>query len=246
MKDIIVLLGKVGPFLNRHWFKLGLVFLVLYTLLSRDLSLNVSVHNPGEAPEQVTPPPRQAATERRETLTENRIGNQPKTNFFDFLPRWGNDETVLLEALQRVPVSQIEAFVERFAHVAQAEAEKFKIPASIILANGLLQSQAGQASWASTGHNFFALPCTDDWTAATQDGPNGCLRRYDNAWLSFRDHSLYLREGPYRRLRRLQRGDYREWADALADTIGEQQADYAAQLCTVIARFQLLRYDDEA
>jgi flagellum-specific peptidoglycan hydrolase FlgJ len=242
----MILLGKAGPFLNRHWFKLGLVLLVLYTLLSRDLSLNVSLHNPGEAPAQMAPPTQQTVKKSRETLTENGPGQSAKTELFDFWPSWGNNEVILLESLQQVPVNQIEAFVERFAHVAQAEAEKFAVPASIILANALLQSQAGQAKWAQEGHNFFALACTDDWEAGTQDGPGGCLRRYDNAWLSFRDHSLYLREGPHRRLRRLQHQDYRAWADALADTIGARQKDYAEQLQTVIARFQLTRYDEEA
>ena len=119
------------------------------------------------------------------------------------------------------------------------------MPASIILAQGLLQSLAGQHPAVEKGHNYFLLPCTDDWEGQTQDGERGtCLRRYDNAWMSFRDNSLYLTSGENGHLRRLKGADHREWAEALQHTKGNDNDQLAKQLLNVIREFGLDKFDD--
>lgn len=92
----------------------------------------------------------------------------------------------------RLDAARVHAFVERFAHVAATEQKKFGIPAAIILANGLYHSQGGTSALVVRGNNYFALPCTARWGGATLELGGRCYRRYDNAWLSFRDHSLWL------------------------------------------------------
>ncbi|MEZ4988463.1 MAG: glucosaminidase domain-containing protein [Saprospiraceae bacterium] len=138
---------------------------------------------------------------RKQTFTEHGLAeSQEERHYFDWLSGWGKDKANhhLLKRLRQVSEPDIEAFVQRFQHVAQSEQEKFGIPASIILAHALLQSNAGTLPVASVGYNYFALPCTSDWEDQTQDGSSSeCLRKYNNAWLSFRDHSLFLTTGSH-------------------------------------------------
>jgi flagellum-specific peptidoglycan hydrolase FlgJ len=144
--------------------------------------------------------------------------------------------------------ADIQAFVRRFAHVAQAEQDKYGIPASVILAHGLLKSQAGQAQFAAQGNNFFALTCTDDWDDQTQDDPTRtytCLRKYDNAWLSFRDHSLFYTTGKHTSLRNIGANDYQAWAKALRKSKYNDVKALDDQLLAIIARLSLTQYDGQ-
>ncbi len=92
----------------------------------------------------------------------------------------------------QLSAERVRAFVDRFAHVAAAEEKKFGIPSAIILANGLYHSRGGTSVLVARGNNYFALPCTSRWEGAALRLEGKCYRSYDNAWLSFRDHSLWL------------------------------------------------------
>ena len=241
-----LVLGRLWPLLNRHWFKIGLVALATYAILSKDLSFNISIQAPEEPleiPEEELQSRRQS---RRETLTDNSATTAQTTSRFDFLPSWGeNPDAAYLLLMEKTERRDIQQFIKRFSHVAEAEQEKYGMPASIILARGLLQSLAGQHPAVEKGHNYFLLPCTDDWEGQTQDGERGtCLRRYDNAWMSFRDNSLYLTSGENGHLRRLKGADHREWAEALQHTKGNDNDQLAKQLLNVIREFGLDKFDD--
>lgn len=242
MKYILDLRANILSFMSRHWFKISIVMLVLYAFFSRDFSLNISVHSPTEQPQQWQQPAN-GGDVRKETLTDNALATQHTSNRFDLLPDWSSDDNALVNALAEVSNAEIKGFIERFSHVAQTEQEKFGIPASITIGHALLQSQAGKKSHAARGHNFFQLPCTDDWDAGTQDGPNGCLRRYDNAWLSFRDHSLFYSTGKHTRLREIGAKRYAQWAQALEESPYNETGELATQLVGVIERFELMQYD---
>lgn len=238
-------LGRLWPLLNQHWFKIGLVLLALYAVLSKDLAFNISIQAPEEPtvqPEEELHTRRQT---RRETLTDNGVSTQQTTSRFDLIPSWGDDPNAqLMLLLENTDRAEVQDFVNRFSHVAEAEQEKFGIPASIILAQGLLQSMAGQHPAAKRGSNYFQLPCTDDWQGQTQDSERGkCLRRYDNAWMSFRDHSLYLTSGKNGHLRRLTGESYREWAEGLQHSKRNENEKLAEQLLRVIREFELDQFD---
>lgn len=241
-----LVLGRLWPLLNQHWFKIGLVFLVLYAVLSKDLSFNISIEAPQEPAEMPDEELQSRRQSRRETLTDNGAAIEQTANRFDLLPSWGDDPNAqLMLLLEQVDRGEVEDFVNRFAHVAEAEQEKYGIPASIILAHGLLQSMAGQHPATENGNNYFQLPCTDDWQGQTQDGQRGaCLRRYDNAWMSFRDHSLFYTSGTNGHLRRLKGEDYRRWAEGLQLSKQNENDHLAEQLVRVVREFSLERYDD--
>ncbi|PSR13156.1 MAG: hypothetical protein DA408_10430 [Bacteroidetes bacterium] len=239
-------LGQLWALLNQHWFKIGVVILLLYAFMSKDLSFNISVQAPVEPVEAPVEEYQETTPVRKETFTDNGLDAEPNTTRFDLLPQWtSNPDLSRLENLQRVEDRQVRAFVKRFAHVAEAEQEKFGLPASIILAHALLQSQAGQLEPAARGNNFFALPCTDDWQGQTQDGAHtSCLRRYDNAWLSFRDHSLYFTTGPHASLRKLSANQVAAWAKAMNNSKGNTIPDLDDQLLATIKAYQLAQYDN--
>lgn len=235
---------RLWQFVSQHWFKLGVAILLLYALLSKDFVFNVHIQSPttpANAPQEMSPPQKS----RRETLTD--AAAPSATHQMDLLPQWGSADVrghTLLRQLSGVDDADIQAFVLRFAHVAQAEQGKYGIPASIILAHGLLKSQAGLARFAAEGNNFFALTCTDDWDDQTQDAPTfTCLRKYDNAWLSFRDHSLFYTTGKHTSLRNLGRHDYRAWAKALRKSPYNDVKALDDQLLAIIDRLDLAQYD---
>ena len=242
-----LVLGRLWPLLNQHWFKIGLVLLVLYAVLSKDLSFNISIEAPETPAAQPQPEDELQTTRqsRRETLTDNGLNAAHATSHFDLLPSWGdNPNAQLMLLMERTDRGDIRKFIKRFSHVAEAEQEKYGIPASIILAQGLLQSMAGQHPAVDRGNNYFQLLCTDDWQGQTQDGEKGqCLRRYDNAWMSFRDHSLFLTTGSNGHLRRLNGASYQQWAEGLQQSKHNDNDELGQQLIQIIKEFDLDEYD---
>ena len=89
-----------------------------------------------------------------------------------------------------------EQYIQRFAPFAVEEMEKYKIPASITLAQGLLETGGGQSRLAQQGNNHFGIKCKEDWTGKTMkhtdDAPNECFRVYDDPRDSYEDHSKFL------------------------------------------------------
>ena len=87
-------------------------------------------------------------------------------------------------------------YIQNFAKYAVEEMEKYKIPASIKLAQGILETGGGQSRLAREGKNHFGIKCKEEWTGKTMkhtdDAPKECFRVYDNPWESYRDHSLFL------------------------------------------------------
>lgn len=238
-------MGRLWPVLSQHWFKIGLVFLALYAVLSKDLSFNINIQAPETPATQPLEEYQSRRQVRKETLTDNGEIQPQATNRFNFLPSWGTDDSkYLILRLNRIEETQIDEFIQRFSHVAEAEQEKFGIPASITLAHSLLYSQAGLNPLVSKGNNYFCLPCTDDWKGQTQDGEKGeCLRRYDNAWMSFRDHSLFYTTGQHASLRQLSGKSYQVWAKALEESPTNTTKRLAEQLLELIDKFQLGQFD---
>ena len=230
--------GQALHIFNRHWFKIGLGFLGLYAFLSRDFSFKISIQAPVEVPVKSS---KKADVSRKEILTDNGLSSAQTSNQFDFLPSWrGSESMPLIEQLKIIDSDKINVFIRRFTAVARAEQERFGIPASIILAHSLLKSGAGASSYVKTGNNYFSLFCADNWDGGTQDGFNGCLRRYDNAWQSFRDHSLYLTTGVNAGLNKIGSADFKIWAKALGQ-LNKTEDNFEQQLLVVIREFDLER-----
>jgi flagellum-specific peptidoglycan hydrolase FlgJ len=125
--------------------------------------------------------------------------------------------------------------------------KKYKIPASIVLAQALLESKAGQSFLALAGNNHFGLKCTD-WQGLCinkdDDRKNDCFRKYLSVSASFEDYSRFLSERIYYKpLFKLKITDYKAWAKGLMQCGYATDPQYATKLIQIIERYQLYYYD---
>lgn len=138
-------------------------------------------------------------------------------------------------------------YIEQYKDVAIEQMLKWKIPASITLAQGLLESGAGQSALAVRGNNHFGIKC-HDWKGAgmnyDDDLKNECFRAYPSAYDSFEDHSRFLATGQrYRSLFSLKLTDYAGWAKGLKAAGYATNPRYAQSLVNIIKQYDLSQYD---
>lgn len=138
-------------------------------------------------------------------------------------------------------------YINQYKDLAIEEMQKYRVPASITLAQGLLESRAGLSDLARRGNNHFGIKC-HDWTGARQyaddDEKGECFRVYDNVRQSFDDHSLFLAKQPrYARLFKLKLTDYKGWARGLKDCGYATNPKYAQSLIQIIELYGLDDYD---
>lgn len=142
-----------------------------------------------------------------------------------------------------------EAYIECFCQIAVEHQEQYGIPASITLAQGLLESAAGRSRLAAEGNNHFGIKCHKEWKGSTMlrddDAPNECFRVYKTPEESFDDHSRFLRRTRYQKLFSLDVTDYQAWARGLRECGYATDPNYAARLITIIERYSLYTYDTE-
>ena len=140
-----------------------------------------------------------------------------------------------------------EAYIERYHKEAQAQQKKYGIPASITLAQGLLESAAGRSELAIRANNHFGVKCPGGWTGDTyhhdDDVENECFRKYKHAEESYEDHSLFLQKERYQKLFELDPTDYRGWAHGLKQCGYATDPGYAGKLIKIIEDYDLTRYD---
>ncbi len=140
-------------------------------------------------------------------------------------------------------------YIERYCDIAVEHQDQYGIPASITLAQGLLESAAGRSRLAAEGNNHFGIKCHKEWKGKTMlrddDAPNECFRAYKTPEESFDDHARFLRRARYEKLFRLPITDYKGWAKGLRECGYATDPNYAARLITIIERYSLYSYDTE-
>src|SRR5688500_18841452 len=104
-------------------------------------------------------------------------------------------------------------YIEQFRQLAIEEQRRSGIPAAITLAQGIHETAAGKSELATNANNHFGIKCKKEWTGMTykytDDAPDECFRKYDNAEQSYKDHSDYLMSSPrYASLFTLSKTDY--------------------------------------
>ncbi len=138
-------------------------------------------------------------------------------------------------------------YIDTYKDLAIEQMLKYNIPASITLAQGLLESGAGYSRLATKGNNHFGIKC-HNWRGRTMrendDAPNECFRVYKNARESYEDHSVFLTtERRYASLFKLSRYDYKGWARGLKAAGYATSPTYASSLISLIERYNLSKYD---
>lgn len=139
-------------------------------------------------------------------------------------------------------------YIERYSSMAVKQQQKYGIPASITLAQGLLESAAGYSTLATEGNNHFGIKCHNTWEGPTMlrddDAPDECFRVYADAAESFEDHSRFLAKGRrYASLFNLELTDYKGWATGLSAAGYATDPNYAPRLISIIEQYGLYMYD---
>ena len=139
-------------------------------------------------------------------------------------------------------------YIRKYSDLAVSEMRRTGVPASITLAQGILESNSGQSKLAVKGNNHFGIKCHNDWDGRTMrlddDARRECFRVYPDASASFRDHSDFLRyRDRYKPLFDLDPEDYKGWARGLKKAGYATDPSYAGKLIALIERYELYRYD---
>lgn len=141
-------------------------------------------------------------------------------------------------------------YIEKYKKLAINHMDKYKIPASITLSQGLLESGAGNSPLTLKSNNHFGIKCNNGWKGesviAADDIPNDCFRKYKKAEDSFNDHSRFLTEKQrYRDLFSLDITDYRGWARGLQKAGYATDKAYANKLIKIIEDYELYQHDQQ-
>lgn len=212
-----------------------ITFLILATLVSCSSSKPTIATTKKAAIQK----PRVAATKK--PAYSKPIGkNYPSTN---------NTTEVIQSTSKTVVTSDlINNYILQFKEIAMGNMTKYGIPASIILAQGILESGAGRGDLAVDANNHFGIKCHNDWLGESvrhdDDSAQECFRKYTEASESYRDHALFLvGKKRYASLFTYEKDDYKAWAKGLRACGYATDPNYPDKLISYIERYNLHQYD---
>ncbi len=153
------------------------------------------------------------------------------------------------KAPSKVYANATEKYIDVYKGIAQQEMSLYGIPASITLAQGILESGSGKGRLSVKANNHFGIKC-HGWKGGKiyhdDDRAQECFRKYKDAKYSFRDHSLFLKDRKrYAKLFKLKKGDYKGWARELRLAGYATDKKYPQKLISIIERYELYKFDKE-
>jgi len=180
-------------------------------------------------------------TEKPTTKTTNDLDTEETLDLFPMPEDTGRFE--------RFPISDTEDYIDNFAEIAQYEMRAFGIPASITLAQGILESGSGRGELTLKTNNHFGIKCHTGWQGEfdfhDDDAKGECFRKYNHPMYSFRDHSIFLStRSRYAFLFNYRRDDYKKWAHGLRQAGYATDRKYPEKLIAIIERYDLHEYDE--
>jgi flagellum-specific peptidoglycan hydrolase FlgJ len=185
---------------------------------------------------------RVTATKNENTIEKVVIPNKEEKN---------QDLSDLKEIPEKASYTEVVAiYIENYSQIAKDEMEEFGIPASITIAQGILESGAGRGELTMRSNNHFGIKCHKEWDGGRvyhdDDELQECFRKYKDPRNSFRDHSLFLSQrSRYKNLFNLRIDDYKGWAKGLRKAGYATDPKYPNKLIDIIERYQLYEFDDE-
>lgn len=255
------LLHHLLPFIHtqirKFWFQAAFVGVLLLALLQKNFSIQVAWNAAKQTatPETSLPSPVSTASQHSKSAT-------PPMNVSLLQPRKKKEvpsSDVPADVLHEPTPGFVSTglasdqekleYVKRYAAIAQKEMKQYGIPASITLAQGLLESNAGKSPLARNANNHFGIKCFSSRCYKghcknySDDSHKDFFRVYPNAWESFRAHSLFLQKPRYASLLKLRKKDYRSWARGLSKAGYATDPGYGDKLISMIERFELHQYD---
>ncbi len=160
-------------------------------------------------------------------------------------------KTVVAEPAPNASYAEVVAtYIANYKEIAKEEMLQYGIPASIKIAQGILESGAGRGDLSRRSNNHFGIKCHTGWTGDKvhhdDDELQECFRKYNDPKYSFRDHSLFLTTRPrYGDLFKLKKDDYKGWATGLRKAGYATDPKYPEKLIGIIERYELYKLDNE-
>ena len=177
---------------------------------------------------------------------------RPKTNEVapEVIPKKEAVVVVKEKVVQLSQEQKAQAYIYKFAPIAQDEMRQFQIPASITLAQGILESGVGFGRLAVEGNNHFGIKCHRGWNGGKMyhddDVKGECFRTYNDPAESYRDHSVFLSgRQRYAFLFKLNKKDYIAWAKGLKKAGYATDPKYPKKIISIIERYELYKYDSK-
>jgi len=148
----------------------------------------------------------------------------------------------------RFDIASPQEYIDTFSEIAQMEMKAYGIPASITLAQGLLESGFGKGELAMKTNNHFGIKCHTGWQGDydfhDDDEKGECFRKYNHPMYSYRDHSIFLKgRSRYGFLFDLRNDDYQKWAKGLRQAGYATDKRYPQKLIALIERYELFKFD---
>lgn len=173
-----------------------------------------------------------------------------KSETTDSKPKTDSEVSLVATSNVKTYAEEIQFYVDNFKEIAKNNMKTHGIPASITLAQGILESGAGKGKLALSANNHFGIKCHKEWTGDSvkhdDDAAQECFRKYQHPSESYRDHSLFLTTRTrYSNLFKLDKGDYEAWAKGLKAAGYATDVKYPDKLIGLIERFELYKYDNE-
>jgi flagellum-specific peptidoglycan hydrolase FlgJ len=272
-------LFKANSFLQKNWFKILLVLVTVFIIIRKDLNFQFALNsanaqvmpvssvlqptalvtgfqeNPNAASNaavaEVSTVPEE--TLKVETPAKPKKADDNKAQSFSnlgfimnptYAKRHNIDPAIVVEK-DRI----VKAYIKKYVTVAVEEMKAYGIPASITLAQGLLESNAGDSRLATDANNHFGIKCFSRSCQKghcknyTDDTHKDFFRTYPSIWESYRSHSLFLQRNRYKHLLKLSKKDYKGWAHGLKKAGYATDKRYAYKLISLIETLNLHQYD---
>lgn len=205
------------------WFKLSILALAAYVLLVKDMQFNIALQAPLAG----------VLADREDD------GNAHTASFqSDLAPA----------SIAMIKDKKASAFIKKYAPTAVSEMKQFNVPASIKMAQAIIESRAGQSRLAVQSNNFFGIKCKAKCLGCTcknyaDDGAYDMFRVFQSPMESWREHSELLQIERYKKLQRFGK-DYRQWAVGLKKAGYATDKNYDKKLIDVIEKYQLYKLDN--
>ena len=256
--------NQLFAWVSRNWFNSILLYLAGHLLFQRDLSLQINMDGTGE----------KKMVMATQTSLENSINSQqavfvPAINISQLIkksaPKTSTTTTKteptfsvsnLTPALSQnrgggeargEKAQTMQAYIDKYAPAAIRSMNKYGIPASITLAQGLLESNAGESKLALESNNHFGIKCRRKCKGCTcrnytDDDVYDMFRVFDSAWESYEEHSILLTSPRYEHLQKYGK-DYKSWAYGLRRAGYATDKTYGQKLIRLIRNLNLEKYD---
>ncbi len=257
---------------KQNWIKLSAIILLLFLIVKKDIKFEIYLMAPKDktdkkeiftstmqasAPAQLNVAQMTTETPIQEEIMAPEIIVVSRNNLD--ASKFANISVLLQPSLYQKYADQkstldtkkynCDKYVNQFKSIATSEMQKFGIPASITLAQGLLESDAGFSSLAKRNHNHFGMKCFSKsckkghCSNHTDDSHKDFFRIYKSNWESYRAHSKLLQNKRYKPIHRFGARDYKNWAYGLKNAGYATDKRYAEKLIKIIEEMKLWQYD---